>query len=165
MEITGPHISPWFVHTGVVTGVSRTVREGKLWFTSTWFKFLILSHFLLSQWLSKWPGSTPNQCERGLLRSMDTEGKLWPFCKQSPSKFEEKVANDRNLAVLSNKRNCLAHEVKNFKNGWFQVLKIFTKNLFITLSQLYLYLKMTSFSGSFITGTKKYHSSSFHSTS
>lgn len=49
----------------------------------------------------------------------------------------------------------MAHEIKNSKYGWIQVLKFFTKNLFITLSQLYLHLKMTSFSGSFITGTKK----------
>lgn len=131
MRITGPHVSPRLVHMEVVPGVPRAVREGKLWFTSTFKDSYSVTFAVVS---------VAQASDMVQLQVMDTERKFGPFCKQSPLESEKKVAKNRNVIVLGNKRNCRAREIKNSKYSWMKVLKVFTKDLFFTLSQLCLHL-------------------------
>lgn len=97
---------------------------------------------------SKWQGSTQSQCGW-----VGRQGENYDHFANNPLTESEKVARDRNSAVIGTKKICLVCETENAKFGLIQALIIFTRKLFLTFLTLPSSL-MASFSGSSIKRAK-----------
>lgn len=117
------------------------------------FKFLILSHLLLSQWLMQVTWLNSKSVWKGTTRSMDIGGNYDHFANNPLQNLRKRLQVTEIWLFSVIKGTAWHMKLKTPHMAGFRSLN-FSPRIYLSPSLNCLHLKMTSFSGSFITGTK-----------